>query len=48
MANVDILTENGVVLSGEIRNEIEGIVNEELENITAITDLVVKNKVSLF
>ncbi|GGI72943.1 S-adenosylmethionine synthetase [Vulcanisaeta souniana JCM 11219] len=48
VANVDILTENGVVLSGEIRNEIEGIVNEELENITAITDLVVKNKVSLF
>ncbi len=48
VANVDVLTENGVVLSSEIRNEIEGIVNEELENITAVTDLVVKNKVSLF
>jgi methionine adenosyltransferase (EC 2.5.1.6) len=35
-------------LTGEVKSEVEGIVNEELENITALTDLVVKNKVTLF
>ena len=48
VANVEILPEPGVTLSGEIRNEIDGIVNEELDNITSLTELVVKSKVSLF
>jgi S-adenosylmethionine synthetase len=37
-----------VELTGEVKSEVEGIVNEELENITALTDLVVKSKVTLF
>ena len=48
VANVEVLPEPGVTLSGEIRNEIDGIVNEELDNITSLTELVVKSKVSLF
>ncbi len=48
VANVEVLPEPGVTLSGEIRNEIDGIVNEELDNITLLTELVVKSKVSLF
>ncbi|PVU71895.1 methionine adenosyltransferase [Vulcanisaeta sp. SCGC AB-777_J10] len=48
VANVELLTESGAELTGEVKSEVEGIVNEELENITALTDLVVKNKVTLF
>ncbi len=48
IANVEILPEPNVTLSGEIRNEINGIVSEELDNITSLTELVVKSKVSLF
>ncbi|ADN49494.1 methionine adenosyltransferase [Vulcanisaeta distributa] len=48
VANVEVLPEPGVTLSGEIRNEIDGIVNEELDNITSLTELVIKSKVSLF
>ncbi len=48
VANVEVLPESGVTLSGEVRNEIDGIVNEELENITSLTELVVRSKVSLF
>jgi len=48
VANVELLTEPGAELTGEVKSEVEGIVNEELENITALTDLVVKNKVTLF
>ncbi|WP_054854041.1 methionine adenosyltransferase [Vulcanisaeta distributa] len=48
VANVEVLPEPGVTLSGEVRNEIDGIVNEELDNITSLTELVVKSKVSLF
>ncbi|WP_054841976.1 methionine adenosyltransferase [Vulcanisaeta distributa] len=48
VANVEVLPEPGATLSGEVRNEIDGIVNEELDNITSLTELVVKSKVSLF
>jgi len=48
VANVELLTESGAGLTGEVKSEVEGIVNEELENITALTDLVVKSKVTLF
>ncbi|MFB6471130.1 MAG: methionine adenosyltransferase, partial [Vulcanisaeta sp. AZ3] len=50
IANVEVLTEPGgeLELSGEVKNEIEGIVNEELNHVTSLTDLVVKSKVSLF
>ncbi|ADY01170.1 Methionine adenosyltransferase [Vulcanisaeta moutnovskia 768-28] len=48
VANVEVIPEPGITLSGEIRNEAEGIVNEELDNITTLTELVVKSKVSLF
>jgi len=48
VANVELLTEPGAELTGEVKSEVEGIVNEELENITALTDLVVKSKVTLF
>ena len=48
VANVEVLPESGVTLSGEVRNEIDSIVNEELDNITSLTELVVKSKVSLF
>ncbi|WP_054849467.1 methionine adenosyltransferase [Vulcanisaeta sp. JCM 14467] len=48
VANVEVLPEPGIALSGEVRNEIDGIVNEELDNITSLTELVVKSKVSLF
>jgi S-adenosylmethionine synthetase len=48
VANVELLTESGAELTGEVKSEVEGIVNEELENITALTDLVVKSKVTLF
>ncbi|MGC8606918.1 MAG: methionine adenosyltransferase [Vulcanisaeta sp.] len=48
VANVEVIPELGITLSGEIRNEVEGIVNEELDNITTLTELVVKSKVSLF
>ncbi|MGC8542349.1 MAG: methionine adenosyltransferase [Vulcanisaeta sp.] len=48
VANVEVLPESGTELSGDAKSDIEGIVNEELENITAVTDLVIKSKVSLF
>ncbi|WP_369689091.1 methionine adenosyltransferase [Vulcanisaeta thermophila] len=48
VANVDLLTEPGINLTGEMKSEVEGIVNEELERIVTITDLVIKNRVTLF
>lgn len=48
IANVEVLTESGGELSGEVKNEIEGIVNEELDHVTSLTDLVIKSRVSLF
>ena len=48
VTNVEVIPEHGIALSGEIRNEVEGIINEELDNITTLTELVVKSKVSLF
>ncbi len=48
IANVELLLEPNIELTGEIKNEVEGIVNEELDRITTLTELVIKNKVTLF
>ncbi len=47
MANVKILPEKDE-LPKHIVSEVEGIVNEELENITKVTDLILKGQVILF
>ncbi|MCG2887006.1 MAG: methionine adenosyltransferase [Vulcanisaeta sp.] len=48
IANVELLLEPNIELTGEIKNEVEGIVNEELDRITTLTELVIRNKVTLF
>lgn len=48
IANVELLPEPNIELTGEIKNEVEGIVNEELDRITTLTELVIRNKVTLF
>ncbi len=47
MANVKILPEKDE-LPRHIVSEVEGIVNEELENITKVTDLILRGQVILF
>ncbi|MFP3215790.1 MAG: methionine adenosyltransferase [Vulcanisaeta sp.] len=48
IANIELLLEPNIELTGEIKNEVEGIVNEELDRITTLTELVIRNKVTLF
>lgn len=48
IADVKVSLESGVRLTGELRAEIEGIVDESLSRITELTDLILRGEVSLF
>lgn len=48
LANVQVVLERGKQLSGNLIGEIEHIVEEELDNITKVTEQVVSRKVDLF
>jgi S-adenosylmethionine synthetase len=48
IADVKVSLEEGTKLTGELRAEIEGIVDEGLSRITELTDLILRGEVSLF
>jgi len=48
MAGVKVVPEQGYHLSDNIKSEIRSIVDEELANITRLTDLFVEGKLTLF
>jgi len=48
IVDVKVSLEGGVRLTGELRAEIEGIVNESLSRITELTSLILRGEVSLF
>jgi len=48
MAGVKVVSEQGYHLSDNIKSEIRSIVDEELANITRLTDLFVEGKLTLF
>ncbi len=48
IANVDLVMERGFEITGNVRNEVEGIVREELNAITTISDEILKGVITLF
>lgn len=47
MANVQLILEKGVTLS-QVSADVEGVVKENVENVTKLTDAIINRKVMLF
>jgi S-adenosylmethionine synthetase len=48
MANVQVLLEDGAALTGNLKQELNELVNSEFESIDKVTDLILQRKASLY
>jgi S-adenosylmethionine synthetase len=48
MANVQVLLEDGVAITGSLKQELNELVNSEFESIDKVTDLILQRKASLY